>query len=95
MTASPLRWTVIPCSSPYACRAQFVADLNLEFTRPSRVPIIDRAMAAKGWATVGVHPYCPACFERVTNDQFVHRTLAIQVQDAHRIMPVLRQIEVG
>lgn len=99
MTAPITRWTVIHCASKN-CSRQYVGDLQLETlqVRTARVPIIERALAAAGWATVNKQHWCPRCFDRLwleaSTDKSL-RHLERELDSARSVRRQLQGIEVG
>lgn len=99
--SSPLRWTVIDCQSPYECDVQFVADINLDpfAIRTARVPLVDRALAAKGWVTVGNQPTCPDCFvkleEAARKSRDFAKSMGAEILRASTARSIHGTIEVG
>ncbi len=96
---APSRFTVIGCAGA-RCSAQYVGDVQLDVLqiRTARVPIINRALAAAGWATVGRGYYCPACFDRLWLEASTDRTLRElerELDNARTVRSALQEIEVG
>ena len=99
MTVPLTRFTVISCAGA-TCTAQYVGDLQLDMAqvRTARVPIINRALAAAGWATVGRSHYCARCFDRLwleaSTDKSL-RALERELDSARSVRRELQGIEVG
>jgi hypothetical protein len=99
VTASLTSFTVISCCAP-GCTKQYVGDLRFDLVsvRTARVPIIDRALAAAGWITVGNETICPACADRLLAIAERRGELAeveSQLRTARSVRACLQGIEVG